>query len=696
MEEQRTFTDVVRHYSLAKQDLQQRFIYFDKADILFRSHIIETSWPYRATVFDPRIFTTLYEKTARNLANKPKGRLIPREGGDSLGGKINNELLDFQWDDNVRVDNMPMLGKWSMMDLNGRKYGSSFGLCKWQWQRQVERGDTNNLQALSGNVQKEVGKAKVFFDGPNFRPLNNRDCLPNPAYSTIKNWFQHRDYVTFQDLADVNDAARGKPIYKNLDLLKAQIQRQSEGGGDTRARNYTMKNLSIRGLTDYLGRDTVYKTIELVTEYRPDRWITFSPFHGVVIRDIPNPYKHGQIPVVMLRYYPIDEDIYGLSEIEPVEKIQKALNALICQYLDAINMSLYAPLKVRSTGGAVQMHTLEFGPGKKWLMNDPATDVITHQQNISGVQEFTETYRFLISAYSEAMGETSEGVSNLVPGSGNKTATEIKDTAQSRSARDNFNQMFLGEAIKKQMMFWFKMNQQFMFSDPSQKNKIIQIGGKDSLRYFQSLGLDGQALTDDGIDALTKTQEAGYSANPKDLLQPLFPVNTKEGTVPKLQMDEGGQQGTLLMEPADLEGDYDYIPDVSSMSSNATENEVKSRSEAIQMLTGVDPKTGQPIGVAAMLAKEGIQVKVQDLVEDYLEDIGMKDASKYFEKIPQNPMMQGGGLQNGQAQIDPNGPGAAGAQGMSPSMGNVGVGGMGAGVQAVPGGEAQPVIPGSV
>ena len=65
---------------------------------------------------------------------------------------------------------------------------------------------------------------------------------------------------------------------------------------------------------------------------------------------------HGRIPVVQLKYYPIDEDIYGLSEIEPIEKLQKALNALVCQYLDAINMGLYTPIKVRTA--AVQIHTL--------------------------------------------------------------------------------------------------------------------------------------------------------------------------------------------------------------------------------------------------------------------------------------------------------------------------------------------------
>ena len=78
-EEQKTFTEVYRHYIMAKEDLDQRIIDFDKKDILFRSHIEESNWPYRSLVFDPRVFTALFEKTARILANKPRGRMVPLE-----------------------------------------------------------------------------------------------------------------------------------------------------------------------------------------------------------------------------------------------------------------------------------------------------------------------------------------------------------------------------------------------------------------------------------------------------------------------------------------------------------------------------------------------------------------------------------------------------------------------------------------
>lgn len=674
-QEQQAFTEAFRHYEMAKEDLQVRTTDFDKKDTLFRSHINEKDWPYRSVVFDPRVFTAIFEKTSRILANKPRGRLVPREGGDTLKAKICNELLSFQWDDNERVGNMPMLGKWALLDMNARKYGASFGLAKWRWQRE--------MRVSPGKEGKVDGKPVTTFDGPDFTVLNNRDVLANPSYSTIRHWFQYREYVTFQELENTNDAARTAPIYKNLEVLRDLLKREGKKGGDTRESNYQSRNKSIKGLTDYLGQDETFRTIELVTEYRPDRWIVFSPKHGLVLRDIPNPYKHGQIPVVMLKYYPIDDDLYGLSEIEPVERLQKAVNALINQYLDAVNMSLYAPLKINPQN--VQMHTLEFGPGKKWLMNDPSKDVMTHDQQITGVSEFTSTYRFMISAMQEALGETSVGISNLNPGESGKTATEVKDLAVSRSARDNFNQLYLTEALKKQMLFWHAMDQQFLFSDPAEQQKVIRIVGKDALQYFQEQGLDGEGLTDDGIELLSNPDLDTSNLDPQEFQQPLYPVNVDGETLPKFTMDDDGQAGTMILEPDDLEGTYDYIPDVESMKLPDSEQLIAAKKQMVEL--ALNPATSQ-----LMMTPDGsgYRIKVKEVLEDFFEQLGMKDADKYFEKLqPMQPTMMGGTVD---AQGNPIPAGAGGAQAGGVGLGNGGAPGVQGGFPPLANRQAQPVV----
>jgi hypothetical protein len=286
-EEQDVFTEVNTHYLMSDSDLQTRITRkngFDDADKMFASHIDETSWPYRSLMFDPRPYTVILEKSARLIGSKPKGRLVPREGGDSLGAYINNELLDFQWEDNSRLG-QSMISKWILMDQNVRKYGSSFAIVDWHYEKR----------------KGSDGKKKVFYDGPGFTVLNSRDVLANPSYPFINKWFDYREYMTIKDMESINNAAQTDPVYKNLDHLKSALRDEAKSNGDVR--DMPSKNKQMKGLEDFLGRDEYNKTIEIIHERRPDRWISIARKHGVVVRDIPNPYRDGGFHVVHLKYY---------------------------------------------------------------------------------------------------------------------------------------------------------------------------------------------------------------------------------------------------------------------------------------------------------------------------------------------------------------------------------------------------------
>src|SRR3990167_10416752 len=135
-------------------------------------------------------------------------------------------------------------------------------------------------------------------------------------------------------------------------------------------------------------------------------------------------------------------------------KLFKANNAFLSHAVDEANLKLMTPLKIRASG--VRMHTIEFVPGAKWVMNDPATDVIPYETSSNNLQQFTQIYSTLVAASQEALGETSLGVSNVVSPLQNneKTATEVRQVSTEQKARDNFNQIFLAEAIQRQVMLW--------------------------------------------------------------------------------------------------------------------------------------------------------------------------------------------------------------------------------------------------
>lgn len=625
------FTELKSHYDTASEETDKRrtgsgrvgTISFDEADELFRSWIDEDNWPYDALLFDPRVFTFIFEKTSRLISNKLRGRLIPREGGDVLAAHINNELLSFQWDQASQGGSM--ISKWALMDMNTRKYGSAFALCRWR--------------------HETAKDGKILFDGPEMQILNNRDCLPDPVATSIEscNWFQVRRYVTFQELEGVNDAALSKPIYHNLEALRQAIgDDKNKGGGDTRGINWASRNRQISGLTeDPTGKDSAFKTVEIVTEYRKDRWVTFSPRHGVVLRDIANPYKNNELPIVMLRYYPIDDDLYGMSEIEPVKSLQKAINAILSQYVDEINQKLYSPIAI---GPGVKQHTLQWGKGARWLMTNPMTDFRLVESRSNAAQFFNNTYSALVAGLMNAIGESSLGVSNIGRFQADKTATEVREVISQRNARDNFNQIFLAEAVERQMMLWHTMNQVLLFGDSGKKSYIIRIVGKDAIDYFDEKGLNayGLASSEASIAAqeeIEKGLQNGVTTdvNLEDFMSPLYPIEFKEGKdinyKPKFSLDENRQVGSLVVEPEDLKGNYDFIADVESMSLNAGDDEKRGRSAAITGLISNE-------NVLRLLASEGVKPKFKELFITWLEDNGFKDAEKFFEALPEQPPAQ--------------------------------------------------------
>lgn len=593
--ERKAFNEVFWHYSLAKQDLESRMFRengFNDSDKQFIG-VLSKEWPFQARIFDPRLQTIVTEKDARLIGGKPKGRFVAREGSDEVGALINNELFNFQWEDISRVG-LPMLVRWQLMSQQTRRYGAAFGVCKWLYKER---------------------KGKTVFDGPDFKIVYGRDALPNPAYAEIKDWFQYREWMTLNDLKNQNDVSSSKSLWINLDQLQSRMEEEFPVKGERRDTAYNIPVKTLRGLQDRMGADPVFRIFEIVHELREERWITFAPRYGVVIRNIPNPYDHGEIPVVMLRYNPVPDDLYGLSEMETGASVQKAINALLCADIDAITTDLYPPLMINPTG--VRMHTIEFKPDARWLMNRPGQDVQRMQTSTPGVREFVDAYSLMVASLNNSLGETTAGFSQVNPLGQEKTATEVRDTAITRSVRDNFNQIMLAEALKKQAYFWLEMNKQYLFKSPKGKMKIIRIVGREAVNFFQGLGMD--QFGDNG---------------------PKYPVALPNGTqVPQFEPSLGGQEGNLYVTKQDIDGLYDFIPDVESMQV-ASEQQMESKLNiALQLLTNQT--------IVAEMAAEGKRPKVTELLIKLLETTRViKNAESFFENIPQDQQAQGQQAQN--------------------------------------------------
>jgi hypothetical protein len=300
----------------------------------------------------------------------------------------------------------------------------------------------------------------------------------------------------------------------------------------------------------------------------------------------------------------------------------------------------------------------------------------------SAIQYFQTTYPALVSAFNQAMGEVSQGVSNIDPLGGQKTATEVRSTTRQQQVRDQKNQVDLGEALSDMMSMWLSNNKQFLLSDKKKQSFILRIVGKQQYDYYKRAGLDQMELTDEAtseIAGIISNQEGNI--NPMDIDQlveagktPRFPVKMGDSYGKKMTVNDMGDGAEVSVVPEDLDGFYDYVPSVASMALGADEIQMQARQGAIDDLK--DPS------IQKMLMEAGVKPSIKQILIDKYEGSGLNDAEKYFEDIPQQPPMGGGIMGNGQeSQIAqpgsgvlpgsaPVGPGGPMPAGIDPSLAN--------------------------
>lgn len=622
------------HYSKATQDMDTRRVRKNGWNDVINAYMskLPANWPYTAMVTDPRIRTTILEKTARLLNSKLQGRLIPREGGDVVKARINNAILDFQWDN--ASNGGSMIEKVANSDQISRIFGASFAMAYW-------------------DVKKETNELKI---------ADPRDIFIDPSATHIRNakWVQYREYSTLETLED-----RGYNVSKIRKYLKSANPDHLKNS-DQRSSNYVSQVLSNRGLEDRIGQDLTNPVVEVVTEYTKDYLCVFVPRYGEVVYEAKNPYKHGNIPFAQLRYYPIPDDIYGESEVESVIPLQRAINAVLCGFIDEMNMAMRPPLKL--IAGQYVKSSIEYGPGAQWILNSQgaAEEAVIGQ---GAIQNFNATYPALVAAFNTAMGDQSLGTSAVSGQFGKKTATEVASLEKQQNSRDQYNQLYLSEFLKDIMMMWVSNNQQYLFDDPEKKYKIYKIIGKDNIKSFQSMMLDERDIPDYAMQEIQET----VAMNPDAVTPEMMTEIAMDASVPtnpvftnpdekdpemmdiksKLDVKKNGEEADLYVEPEDMVGVYDYVPDVKSMSAGAGIMQQQAQDKFMERV--LNPQ------VSALLQSQGEVANIKELLIADAENAGYKDAERLFQ-----PAQQAGNVQGGQPGTIPGQmpPGAPGMQGM--------------------------------
>ena len=337
--------------------------------------------------------------------------------------------------------------------------------------------------------------------------------------------------------------------------------------------------------------------------------------------------------------------------------------ATLCAYLDTMVLHMRPPLI--GVEGQFRQETIKYGPEEVWIVNNPNA-ITEFQGNNSALQYFQTTFGALMSQFNSAMGDMSQGTSTLDPFATDKTATEVKATVRQQNVRDQANQNDLAEAIKDLMLMWLSNNKQFLFSDPTKKEYVIRIIGSEAYAAFKKAGMDEMVVPDDVMSTVADIVANSGSEMSDPQVQmlmesgqvPKFPIikNPKEKNPenyelkPKMEIDENGNEANLTIVPEDLDGFYDYVPDVKAMTSTFGEDQMRGQQQALNLLTN-NPT------VLKLLVDEGYKPNIKELLVKTIEGFGDTDGERYFQRIeqtaPAGPALNGAEQQSGLQGISP-------------------------------------------
>ena len=565
---------VDQKYEDSKMAIEKRFKDFNEFEELYWGYLSGTGW--KSTVFDPETFEKVERVTSHLTSTNPRGKFYPREDSDDLKARIADEVFKYQW----TLPEANMHSKIVRMAKSSSLFGTSFGLLTWKFERK--------LKAIVENG-KEVNKFQTTYDSWYFQDLYPYDCFPDPSATSIQDmrYFIVREYTTLSELEDSNTKVNGVNRYINLKLLKEALKEDAKANASQDQNRGRVDRLKGTDQGEVKGR------VLILRYFDKERWITIAPDFHLKIEDRACPYTHGELPIHVLVDHEYPNQLWGIGEIEPIKKLQKGLNSVLNQRLDNVRLQLNAPFKARA--GSKYAHTWISKPGQIWQVEDQGDIEYMPIPDATG-GTFIQTTNYFKDAMSRSLGHMDFLTRNETKK--DKTATEIMASQGEQNARMKAKEANMDAFIARLSVQAMQLNSQYLSS-----GKIVRIIGKDTVKELQKRMADEQG---EPTMATYKGQEQ-----------------------PKLNVSPSGEFATLLLEPDDLSGTLDFIPETGSTTMVDPTPEINNLMNAIT--------TGLKLNQA--LAEEGVKIKYKDLMEKLFTKLGVKNIDEIFDTTT-TPQMQ--------------------------------------------------------
>ncbi|HLA82542.1 MAG TPA: hypothetical protein VJP78_13125 [Thermoleophilia bacterium] len=328
---------VVSSFEQSRDYYAQWFKDADYRYRLYRGFRQGRTIPFRNNITIPLAFSMIQSGIARKLEFAAGGPPIEFQAGgpeDQMIARKQTSIINTQFEDAGFLD------KETRTLASGEIYGIALSRYFWDVAKELVQ-----YRADLGTGIQEFSGEDVTFDGPNYEPMNVRNCFPQPGVPRIAQmrWFVDRYFL---DLEDINRLAEANFFLKRGARMVAD---SPVARGAHKDAILTTHLDPASGLPEDAIRTTAYeKPIEILRFFgRAPRSMAQEGQVNLVVevaarmhllRARPNPY--GRIPILEDGPMPDPDHFHRPSKLEVIEKIAVASNALASQKMDAVNLTV--------------------------------------------------------------------------------------------------------------------------------------------------------------------------------------------------------------------------------------------------------------------------------------------------------------------------------------------------------------------
>lgn len=377
----------------------------------------------RSQMFDPKLPTIAFDRSARVMAQLPTGKVKGISKNDKGGEQLMNLIVDKYIIPNANAQ-FDFLTKNRMVNLYSNIYGNFFTLVDWDIKQNGYVGPDMWLIPIR-NVFPQVGAVS----------------LEDSDYIIIRSW-EPKSY--FEGLKKNKD-------YKNVGKILDKLENMS---GSREKRDSDEK--TSREEHDYseekAAKDSGY--FEILSMYERDRWVDYQVDTQTIFRDQENPHEDGDLPVKCKHSIPLLDDFMGMGDFERGKPVQYGINSLWNLYLDAVRVSIFPPVLIDEDKVA-DSSSIKWSAAAKWLMKNGGAANGANTLNLApqGIATFNNVYGALNASLLNMFGTSDTTVTEQTdPGFG-KTPQALKMQAQRENARDTvdrfYQERFMTSVIKK-------------------------------------------------------------------------------------------------------------------------------------------------------------------------------------------------------------------------------------------------------